>query len=71
MKNQTLIMLAALICFGMAAAQEDITKHPGYIDLSGIQIPNGTGEVTEVTLGPEIFNMFRNWGHDDEGKENV
>ena len=70
MKNQTLIMLAALICFGMAAAQEDITKHPGYIDLSGIQIPNGTGEVTEVTLGPEIFNMFRNWGDDDEGKEN-
>lgn len=63
-------MLAALICFGMAAAQEDITKHPGYIDLSGIQIPNGTGEVTEVTLGPEIFNMFRNWGDDDEGKEN-
>jgi hypothetical protein len=70
MKNQTLIMLAALICFGMAAAQEDITKHPGYIDLSGIQIPNGTGEVTEVTLGPEIFNMFRNWGDEDEGKEN-
>jgi hypothetical protein len=70
MRNLSLFMLAALICFGMAAAQEDITKHPGYIDLSGIQIPNGAGEVTEVTLGPEIFGMFGNWGDKEKGKEN-
>jgi hypothetical protein len=70
MKNLSLIMMAALICFSMAAAQEDITKHPGYVDLSGIQIPNGTGEVTEVTLGPEIFGMIGHWTGDKADSEN-
>ena len=69
MKNLTLIMLAALMCFGMAAAQEDMTKHPGYIDLSGIQIPKNAGEVTEVTLGPDIFRLFQ--PHNDEDNSGI
>ncbi|MBN1779831.1 DUF4252 domain-containing protein [bacterium] len=66
MKRLSIIMLALVLVFGMAFAQEDYKKHPGYIDLSGIEIPEDAGEVTEVTIGPELFTMLRSFSGEDE-----
>ena len=65
MKRTLQLTLAAMFLFGITVAQENFTEHPGYIDLSGIQIPNGAGEVTEVNIGPELFSILAEFGDDE------
>jgi len=66
MKRAYVIALTAVLVLGVIHAQ-DYKNHPGYIDLSGIEIPNGAGEVTEVNIGPELFMMFNSFGDEDKG----
>lgn len=69
MKRIWILTLIALWTFGMAMAQDDLTNHPGYVDLSGIEIPKGAGEVTEVNIGPDLFRMIRGFAGDDSESE--
>ena len=59
MKISQLTMIAMLLSAASIMAQNyDLTKHPGYVDLDQIQIPKGAGDVTEVTLGPELLRAL-------------
>jgi len=69
MKQFSLIFMTTVLIFGMIQAQENYKNNPGYIDLSGIEIPNGAGEVTEVNIGPELFMMFQNFSSEDDDAE--
>lgn len=65
MRIRNTILLSMLIAMltSFAFAQDfELTKHPGYIDLDQIEIPKGAGDVTEVTIGPELLQMFAAMG---------
>lgn len=55
------VILSMLTSF-VFAQDFDLTKHPGYIDLDQIEIPKNAGDVTEVTIGPELLQMFAAMG---------
>ncbi len=60
--------LIFLVTTAFVLAQDfDLTKHPGYIDLSQIEIPKGAGDITEVTIGPELLRAFAAMGGGAEG----
>ncbi|MBN2103941.1 DUF4252 domain-containing protein [bacterium] len=69
MKQFSLCLMTAVLIFGMIQAQENYKNHPGYIDLSSIEIPNDAGEVTEVCIGPELFMMFQNFSDEKDDAE--
>ena len=50
-----------------AYAQDNLRNHPGFIDLSNIEIPESVENVTEVSIGPEIFQMLAGMGNNCEG----
>lgn len=50
-----------------AYSQDNLRNHPGYIDLSNIEIPESVVNVTEVSIGPEIFKMLAGMGNNCEG----
>ncbi len=52
----TVTMIAALVLMtGAIAAAQDVSKLPGYVDLSQIKIPTGTETVQEIDLGPDLL----------------
>ena len=59
MKTKALIVAAVflLLCALSAQAQEDLSGHPGYVDLDQIEIPVDAANITEVNLGPEMLKM--------------
>ncbi len=68
MKTKIFAVLLIILFAGMNVnAQEiDITKHPGYIDLEKIKIPDSAGEITDICLGPALLRMFKSFDDDDE-----
>jgi len=64
--NRLIVMMAfLLLCSLSAQAAEDITSHPGYVDLDRIQIPVDAANITEVDLGPELLKMAANMENGD------
>jgi hypothetical protein len=56
----TVTMTAALVLFVsiagvVAAAEVDVTKLPGYVNLSEIKIPAGAETLQEIDLGPDLL----------------
>jgi hypothetical protein len=56
MKRLIVAMVFLLIC-ALSAQAQDLSGHPGYVDLDRIQIPVDASEITEVNLGPELLRM--------------
>jgi hypothetical protein len=71
-KRNMLITLILLILFSMGTrAQEfDLEKHPGYIDLEKIEIPDKAGRVTDISLGP-AFVKFVKWANGEDAEEDL
>ncbi|MFO7891637.1 MAG: DUF4252 domain-containing protein [bacterium] len=65
-------VLFLLFIFVTVYSQEiDITKHPGYIDLEMIEIPESAGEITDISLGPAMLRMFKSFGDNERGLKNM
>ncbi|HDQ44404.1 MAG TPA: DUF4252 domain-containing protein [bacterium] len=60
---RTLNFIGALVFLAVPAfAQDfDLINHPGYVNLEDIKIPDEAVNVTEVSIGPELFQMIRNF----------
>jgi len=69
-KKCMLISLVVSILFSMGArAQEfDLEKHPGYIDLEKIEVPDKAGRITDISLGP-AFVKFVKWAKGEDAEE--
>lgn len=66
-------VLAMVGCFltSMAMAQDvDITRHPGYVDLEEIAIPDNAGQVTDIDLGPALLRLAL-WAEEETGVEDL
>jgi len=68
MKTKIFTMLLTLffIWVNVYSQEVDITKHPGYIDLEKIEIPESAGEITDISLGPAMLRMFKSFGDDEK-----
>lgn len=68
MKTQRLIVavLFLLLC-ALSAQAQDLSGHPGYVDLDRIEIPVDASEITEVNLGPELLRMAAKMDNGNEG----
>jgi hypothetical protein len=49
-----LVLLVSMTAFA-AAAEVDVTKLPGYVNLSEIKIPAGAETLQEIDLGPDLL----------------
>jgi hypothetical protein len=56
-----------LLCALSAQAQQDLSGHPGFVDLDRIRIPVGAANITEVNLGPELLKMAMKMDTGEEG----
>ncbi|MFH1942993.1 MAG: DUF4252 domain-containing protein [bacterium] len=54
------------VCVSASAQEKDLKKHPGYIDLKQIRIPDHTSEVTDIDLGPALLALARLGVNEDE-----
>jgi len=71
MRTNRLFIVSVLLlafCVGVKAQEVDMTKHPGYINLEDIEIPESAEEVTTIDLGPALL-AFAKMGCDKEGKD--
>lgn len=61
----------ALLLMAVTAAAQDrqLSKHPGYIDLDDIRIPDDAEEVTEIDLGQGLLRLMTLFTDDEEAKE--
>jgi len=48
------------------AGDDDFKKHPGYVNLDEIKIPDKAGEVTEIHLGPALLKLMSIADDDEE-----
>lgn len=73
MKTRIFTMLLTLlfICVNLYSQEVDITKHPGYIDLEMIEIPESAGEITDISLGPALLRMFKSFSDDERSSEKM
>jgi hypothetical protein len=54
---------------GIAIAEDDdIEKHPGYIDLDDIEIPEASESVADIDLGPDLLRILSK-SRGEEGEE--
>jgi len=53
-------------CGGGFAQKYDIKKHPGYVDLDKIRIPDTVEESTDLDLGPLLLGLMSLGGDEDE-----
>jgi len=51
----TVTTIAALMLLVSIAAAQDVSKLPGYVDLSSIKVPTGAEAVQEIDLGPDLL----------------
>jgi hypothetical protein len=67
MKTRTLYLASALVMFALPTfAQDfDLISQPGYVNLDEIEIPDNAVDVTEVSIGPELFQMIQNFSGED------
>ena len=57
-RNVFLVLIASTLMSAVVAAQDvDITRHPGYVDLEKIRIPDDAGSVTDIDLGPALLRL--------------
>ncbi len=69
MKKVTLFLIAVTLltaCLTLNAQDLDLKKHPGYIDLNEIKIPDHAAEVTDIDLGPALLALLRMADDDDD-----
>jgi hypothetical protein len=48
------------------AGEDDFKRHPGYVNLDEIKIPDKAGEVTEIHLGPALLKLMSIADDDEE-----
>jgi hypothetical protein len=69
MKRILYIVLGMMLIAGLSTAfaqDKDLKTHPGYIDLSVIDIPVEATEVTDITLDPNILRLVAKYGDDED-----
>lgn len=54
-----LLLLILVFSSGVQAQDVDLKKHPGYIDLDDIEIPEGAVDITDIDLGPALLALAR------------
>lgn len=62
------LILSVLFSMGARAQEFDLEKHPGYIDLEKIKIPDKAGRITDISLGP-AFVKFVKWASGEDAEE--
>lgn len=70
MKPRTTLTVVALVAsFALTGfAQDfDLINHPGYVNLDDIEIPEDAMDVTEVSIGPELFEMIQDFAGEEGG----
>ena len=66
-KTLFILSMGILIFISHAHAQRnDIKKHPGYVDLSEIKIPDAAEEITDIDLGPALLALAQLGSDEDE-----
>ena len=55
-----------VLCMSLQAQEVDIKKHPGYIDLEKIKIPDHAEQVTDIDLGPALLALAQLGGEDED-----
>lgn len=63
------LVLIALLCMGIYAQEVDIKKHPGYVDLDEIKIPEAAVEITDIDLGPALLALMQLGRDEDEDED--
>ena len=58
-------LLLLVFCVGVQAQDIDLEKHPGYVNLEEIKIPEKSGKITDISLGPALLKIAQ-WARDDE-----
>jgi hypothetical protein len=69
MLKRCLIVIPVLLIVVSAASiaqQIDIKKHPGYVDLDDIKIPDAAEEITDIDLGPALLALARLGADEDD-----
>ena len=57
-RNMLLVLIGCgLFVTGAVAQDIDITRHPGYVDLEKIEIPEDAGSITDIDLGPALLRL--------------
>ena len=51
------LVMGWLWALGVMAQDVDITRHPGYVDLEEIRIPDKAGKITDIDLGPALLRL--------------
>lgn len=51
----TTLVLVLVVAAGARAADQDVTKMPGYVDLDVVKVPDDATEVRLVDLGPDML----------------
>ena len=58
----TRFFLILVLCWTAAVFGQDdidITRHPGYVDLGEIKIPDTKGEIVDISIGPELLRLVQ------------
>lgn len=63
------LFVVLTVCLGVHAQEFELEKHPGYIDLEKITIPEKADCVTDITLGPAVLRFMKRMKIDDEDRE--
>ena len=63
------LILIIIMYMGAYAQQVDIKKHPGYVDLDEIKIPEAAVEITDIDLGPALIALMQLGRNDDEDED--
>ena len=63
------LFVVLAVCLGVHAQEFELEKHPGYVDLEKITIPEKTDCVTDITLGPAVLRFIKRMRIDDEDRE--
>ena len=72
MKTSLLLVMGLLMVSVAVQAQEvDLKKHPGYINLDEIEIPDKAGEITDIDLGPALLQLLQLGKEEDDLKDGL
>lgn len=61
-----ILTLSLAVSVVVADQDDDIKKHPGYVDFSGINFPADAEETVEVTIRGPILKFVANITHDED-----
>jgi hypothetical protein len=63
-------MVGCFLTSAVVAQDIDITRHPGYIDLEEIKVPDNAGQITDIDLGPALLRLAL-WAEEETGVEDL